>query len=150
MFEDGWSRSKRAVLAVTSAIVLIVSGPSLAAPKPSSGKPCKTSQIGTVIGSLVCAKSGKSAVWRKSAPSSSLAATTTTALDITKAPPGTVLYSENFDDPAKSTWAKQSLGGYTGDVVDGQFRMAAAPPRPAASPVAHSSATGRELRLPLI
>ncbi len=83
------------------------------------------SQIGTVSGPLFCTKSGKSAVWRR-VP----AATTTTVLDIAKAPPGTVLYSENFDDPAKSTWNRQSGDGWSAETRDGQFRLAAAPPAP--------------------
>lgn len=103
---------------------LLGSAPGTAATKPALGRACKVSQIGTTSGSLVCTKSGKSAVWRKGP------APTTTVLDIAKAPPGTVLYSENFDDPAKSTWNRQSGNGWSAETKDGQFRLAAAPPAP--------------------
>jgi hypothetical protein len=112
------------VVAVWLASMLLGSASGTAATKPALGRACKVSQIGTVSGSLVCTKSGKSAVWRRSP------ATTTTVLDIAKAPPGTVLYSENFDDPAKSTWNRQSGEGWSAETKDGQFRLAAAPPAP--------------------
>lgn len=95
-----------------------------AATKPASGRSCKVTQIGTVSGSLVCTKSGKSATWRK------VPATTTTVFDLAKAPVGTVLYGENFDDPAKSSWNNQSGNGWSAETKDGQFRLAAAPPAP--------------------
>ena len=116
-------------LVIATALALSTGGSSTAATaKPAAGKSCKTSQIGTVSGSLVCTKSGKSAVWKKTAATTTV--TPTTVLTAANAPAGTVLFRENFDDPAKSTWAASSGGGWTADIRDGQFRLAAAPPAP--------------------
>lgn len=82
-------------------------------------------------GSLICAKSGKAGVWRRAATTTTTAtAPTTTILDVAKAPVGTVLLSENFDDAAKSGWERLSGPGWTVEVKDGQLRLAAAPPAP--------------------
>lgn len=118
-------RAGRPSIAIAALGSLLVFAPNVAAAtKPAAGRACKVSQIGTASGSLVCTKSGKAAVWRR-AP-----ATTTTVFDLAKAPPGTVVYSENFDDVAKSTWNKQSGEGWSAEIKDGQFRLAAAPPAP--------------------
>ncbi len=102
--------------------------------KPAAGKACKASQVGTTSGALVCTKSGKAGVWRKAPTTTAVPTTalapTTTVFDMAKAPAGTVLYSETFDDAAKSTWTSGSGSGWTADVRDGQFRLAAAPPAP--------------------
>ncbi len=106
--------------------VLVASSASAVSTKPAVGRACKVAQIGTRSGTLVCTKSGKTAVWRR-AP---VSAPTTTVLDIANAPVGTVIYTANFDDPAKPDWDKLSGPGYTGEASGGQFRLAAAPPAP--------------------
>ena len=101
----------------------VVDSIAAAATKPAAGKTCKVAQIGTVSGSLICTKSGKSAVWKKT-----VALPTTTVLDPATAPAGTVLFRENFDGPAPSPWKNTGGDGWTAQLQDGQFRLAAAPP----------------------
>ena len=113
-----------ATVMLTFGSIMAVAPDGSAATKPTLGRSCKVSQIGTVSGTLVCTKSGKAATWRRSP------APTNTVFDIVKTPAGTIVYRENFDDPAKSTWSKQSGEGWSGEIKDGQFRLAAAPPAP--------------------
>ncbi len=101
----------------------------LGATKPAAGKACKVAQIGTRSGTLVCTRSGKSAVWR-TAPTTTTAAIAATPPDPATAAPGTVLSRESFDDPARSTWAPTGGDGWTAATVDGRYRIAAQPPAP--------------------
>lgn len=112
-------------LGVASVVAMVFNPAAHAASKPAVGRACRASQIGTVSGSLVCTKSGRSAVWRK-APTT----TTTTALDPATAPAGTVLSSETFDNPATSTWPATGGDGWSAATVDGRYRITAAPPAP--------------------
>lgn len=113
------------LLCAAAVLVLRDSAVSAASTKPAVGRACKVRQIGTKSGLLVCTKSGKAAVWRTAA---AVSAATTTVLDITNAPVGTVIYRANFDDPAKPDWVNQSGPGLTGEASGGQFRLAASPP----------------------
>lgn len=121
--------SKATSFILTSALLFAAAGTAGAATaKPKLGGTCKVSQIGMVSGSLVCSKSGKAGVWRK-APAPPVSPTTT-VLDAATAAVGTVLFRETFDSPDASTWKASSGPGWAGDVRDGQFRLAAAPPAP--------------------
>jgi hypothetical protein len=113
------------VLVALASLPLAGMPPTMAATsKPALGRACKVAQIGTVSGGLVCTRSGKSAVWRRSP------ATTTTVLDPATAPAGTVLSRETFDNPATSTWPATGGDGWTAGALDGRYRIAAAPPAP--------------------